>query len=55
METLKGLYVAFNHPNLKYATAVWDPHLSKDIQNLNLFSVLHVGSVPKDGTMPIVI
>ena len=54
METLMHLYVAFVHPNLECATAVWDPHLSKEIQNLNLFSILHVGSVPKDGTMPIV-
>ena len=34
METLKQLYVAFIHPNLEYATAVWDPHLSKDVQKL---------------------
>ena len=34
MEILKQLYVAFIHPNLEYATAVWDPHLSKDIQKL---------------------
>ena len=32
LETLKQLYVAFIHPNLEYATAVWDPHLFKDIQ-----------------------
>ena len=49
METLKRLYVAFIHPNLEYATAVWDPYLS------NLCSVLHAGSVPKDGMMPILI
>ena len=30
MEILKQLYVAFIHPNLEYATAVWDPHLSND-------------------------
>jgi len=53
METLKQLYVAFIQPNLEYATAVWDPHLSKD-KNLNLFSVLHAGHIPKDGMMPIV-
>jgi len=34
METLKQLYVAFIHPNLDYATAAWDPHLSKDIPKL---------------------
>ena len=34
METLKRLYVAFICPNLEYATAVWDPHFSKDIQKL---------------------
>ena len=39
METLKRLYVAFIHPNLEYATAVWDPHLSKDLQKLE--SVQH--------------
>ena len=54
METLMHLYVVFIHPNLEYGTAVWDPHLSREIQKLNLFSVLHVGSVQKDGTMPIV-
>ena len=32
METLKWLYVSFIRPNLEYATAVWDPYLSKDIQ-----------------------
>ena len=30
METLMPLYVAFICPNLEYATAVWDPHLSND-------------------------
>ena len=34
MDTLKQLYVAFIHPHLEYATAVWDPHQSKDIQEL---------------------
>jgi len=51
---LTHLYVALIHPNLECATAVWDPHLSKEVQNLNLFSLLHVGSVPKVGMMPIV-
>jgi len=49
--------VAFIHPNLEYATAVWDPHLDcslRTYKTLNLFSILHVGSVSKDGTMPIV-
>ena len=31
---------------LEYATAVWDPHLSK---NIKIHSILHVGSVPKCG------
>ena len=32
VDTLKVLYVAFICPHLEYAiTAVWDPHLSKDI------------------------
>ena len=31
---LKRLYVPFICPNLEHATAVWDPHLSKDIQKL---------------------
>ena len=48
---VKRIYVAFIRPNLEYATAVWDPHLFKDIQKL---SILHAGSVPKDGMMPIV-
>ena len=30
METLMQLYVTFIRPNLEYATAVWDPHLSND-------------------------
>ena len=34
MDTLKQLYVAFIRPHLEYATAVWDPHLSKDILEL---------------------
>jgi len=55
MDTLKRLYVAFICPNLEYASADWDPHLSiKIYKNWNLFSVLHAGSVPKDGMMPIV-
>ena len=32
VDTLKQLYVAFICPHLEYATAVWDPCLSKDIQ-----------------------
>ena len=31
---VKRLYVAFIRPNLEYASAVWDPHLSQDIQKL---------------------
>jgi len=31
---VKRLYVAFIRHNLEYASAVWDPHLSKDIQKL---------------------
>ena len=34
VDTLKQLYVAFICPHLEYATAVWDPHLSKDKQEL---------------------
>ena len=34
VDTPKQLYVAFIRPHLEYATAVWDPHLSKDIQEL---------------------
>ena len=34
METLKRLYMAFICPHHEYATAVWDPCLSKDIQKL---------------------
>ena len=32
--SLGQLYVAFIRPHLEYATAVWDPHLSKDILEL---------------------
>ena len=32
--TLKQLCAAFIHPHLEYATTDWDPHLSKDIQEL---------------------
>ena len=34
MDTLKQLNVAFICPHLEYATTVWDPHLSKDTQEL---------------------
>ena len=34
VDTLKQLYVAFIRPHLENATAVWDPHLSKDILEL---------------------
>ena len=34
VDTLKQLYVAFIRPHLEYATAVWDPHLLKDTQEL---------------------
>ena len=34
VDTLKQLQVAFIRPHLEYATAVWDPHLSKDILEL---------------------
>ena len=47
-------FVAFIHPNLEYATAVWDPHLSKDIQKLESVQRFACRSVPKDGMMPIV-
>ena len=30
----KQLYEAFIHPHLEHATAVWDPHLSKNKQEL---------------------
>ena len=53
MDTLKQLYVAFICPHLEYETAVWDPHLSKDIQEL--YNVSHVGSVQKVGVMLAVI
>ena len=29
-----SLYTPFIHPHLEYATAVWNPHLSKDIREL---------------------
>ena len=34
VDTLKQLYVAFIRPHLEDATAVWNPHLSKDMQEL---------------------
>ena len=39
LDTLKQIYVAFIHPNLEYATTVWNPNLSKYI--LELESVQH--------------
>ena len=46
------VYVAFIRPNPEYTSAVWDPHLSQDIQNLNLrwndaySDTLHTLNVP---------
>ena len=33
-DTLKQLYMSSVRPHLEYATAVWDPHLQKDINKL---------------------
>ena len=33
-ETVLKLYTTFIRPHLEYASAVWDPHLAKDIQSL---------------------
>ncbi len=32
--TLRKLYVSFLRPNLEYASPVWNPHTSQDIQSL---------------------
>ena len=33
-DTLKQLYISSVRPHLEYATAVWDPHLQKDVNKL---------------------
>ena len=50
METLKQLYVAAPTLNMQLLFVILTS--LKIYKNLNLFSILHVGSVPKDGMMP---
>ena len=47
-----AIFCALCISHLEYATAVWDPHQSKD---LNQYNVSHVGSVPKVGMIVAVI